>query len=412
VGTGFNDRVLKQLRSKLLRLQQDRSPFHARIAGTRRGVTWVRPDLVAEVAFSEWTGDGLLRHPSFQGLREDKLPREVKRERPRPTQEVDGQKSDQMYHAPSNPPVKSAGRSNIHTGLDIAGVRLTHPGRILYPEQGLTKRDLAAYYETIAEWILPHVAGRPVMIVRCPEGQGKACFYQKHANETVPAAVKSVRIKEESGKPAPYLMIDDLQGLISLVQMGVLELHVWGARADHIETPDRMVFDLDPDEGLPWTRVVEAAKLVKRRLAALGLKSWVKTTGGKGLHVVVPLSEKQGWDDVKAFSQAVADSFVKEAPEQYTSKMSKMGRKGKIFIDYLRNSRGATAVAAYSTRARAGATVSVPIGWEELERDDLRAFTVKTLPERLASLKADPWKEFWEIRQSIMAKARRDLGLK
>jgi bifunctional non-homologous end joining protein LigD len=207
-------------------------------------------------------------------------------------------------------------------------------------------------------------------------------------------------------------MVDDLPGLISLIQMGALELHVWGARAPRLESPDRMVFDLDPDDGLPWTRVTEAAELIKERLAAMKLKSWVKTTGGKGLHVVVPLTGKQTWDEVKAFSQALAERLVKETPDRYTSKMSKAGRQGKIFIDYLRNSRGATAVAAYSTRSRAGATVSVPVRWEELSRLTLDEFTVKTVPRRLQVLKEDPWKDVGTIRQSISASARRSLGLK
>ncbi len=258
------------------------------------------------------------------------------------------------------------------TNSGNAGVHLTHPERVLYPEQGLTKRDLATYYESIAGWILPHVANRPLMVVRCPEGYQKKCFYQKHANETVPAAVKAVEIQETAKEPARYLMVDDLAGLIALVQMDVLELHVWGARADRIETPDRMVFDLDPDERLPWRVVVAAGKLVRDRLATLGLASWVKTTGGKGLHVVVPLTGANSWEEVKNFSQAIAQSLAKEAPDQYTSKMSKAGRENKIFIDYLRNSRGATAVAAYSTRARSRATVSVPLSWEELSPHDLR----------------------------------------
>ena len=289
--------------------------------------------------------------------------------------------------------------------MEVAGVRLTNPARVLYPEQGLTKRDLAVFYETIADWILPHLAGRPLMIVRCPEGHAKNCFYQKHMNETVPAAVKSVEIEEDDGT-VRYLMVDDLQGLVSLAQMGVLELHVWGARAARIETPDRMVFDLDPDVGLEWKRVVDAASLVRRRLADAGLKSWVKTTGGKGLHVVVPLSGKQNWDEVKGFSQAVAERLAAEAPDRYTSKMSKAGRKGKIFIDYLRNGRGATAVAAYSTRARPGAPVSVPITWEELETIDPRELTIATVPPRLAAVKRDPWKDLWNMRQSITRAAR------
>lgn len=400
VGTGFNTKLLKTLAARLQRLQQARSPFKNRVPGSLRDVHWVKPDLVAEIAFTEWTSDDVLRHPSFQGLREDKKATDVKREIAQP------------------PPDKSSASTSARTRkpradhVEIGGVRLTNPSRILYPQQGLTKEDLAEYYHSIGEWIVPHLSGRPVMVVRCPEGAGKECFHQKHMNKMVPAAVKSIDIQEESGASSPYLMVDDLRGLIALVQMGALELHVWGAKEPRIEFPDRMVFDLDPDEELPWTRVTDTARLIKDRLAKLKLESFVKTTGGKGLHVVVPLTGKHTWDEVKAFSQAFAERLVSEAPALYTSKMSKAGRKGKIFIDYLRNSRGATAVAAYSTRARAGATVSTPVRWDELDRLTLDQFTIKTVPGRLQTLKEDPWKDLRTIRQSISISARRSLGLK
>ena len=406
VGTGFNTALLKTLAARLKSLQQGRSPFHNRVPGPLRDVHWVRPELVAEIAFTEWTSDGVLRHPSFQGLREDKTPTDVKRE------------------MAQRPPMPDQSSSNVETGspkkrsgrrgdeVDIAGIRLSHPTRVLYPEQGLTKLDLAHYYQSVADSVLLHIAGRPVMLLRCPEGHEKECFHQKHMNRMVPKAVHSVEIQDEKGKTSPYLMVDDLPGLMALVQMGALELHVWGSRAERLEYPDRMVFDLDPDEGLPWTQVVDAADLVRDRLGKMGLQSWVKTTGGKGLHVVVPLSGKQTWDEVKAFSQALAEQLVKDVPDRYTSKMSKAGRKGKLFIDYLRNGRGATAVAAYSTRARSGATVSTPVEWDELRRLTPGQFTVTTVPRRLQTLKHDPWKEFWNVRQSITQSARRAVGLK
>lgn len=405
VGTGFNTGLLKTLGARLKRLQQPEIPFHNRVPGPLRDVHWVRPELVAEIAFTEWTSEGVLRHPSFQGLREDKQPTDVKRE---------------IAQAPPMPdnspsamgPAKKTPSRRRQDEVEIAGIRLTHPTRVLYPEQGVTKLDLAHYYHTIADSILPHITGRPVMLLRCPEGQGKACFHQKHKNAMVPDAVHAVEIKEDNGKTSQYLMVEDLPGLIALVQMGALELHVWGSRRERLEYPDRMVFDLDPDEGLPWSRVVEAAELIRGRLTDAGLQSWVKTTGGKGLHVVVPLAAKQTWDEVKTFSQALAEHLVKEAPERYTSKMAKAGRKGKLFIDYLRNSRGATAVAAYSTRARPGATVSTPVGWDELRRLTPDQFTVKTVPRRLNMLKQDPWKEFWNVRQSITQSARRAVALK
>lgn len=404
VGTGFNTSLLKTLAARLERLEQARSPFKNRVPGPLRDVHWVKPELVAEIAFTEWTSDDVLRHPSFQGLREDKKATDVKREisQPPPAEDSDGKATE------ARPPRRAQRTDHV----EIAGIRLTHPTRVLYPAQGLTKENLALYYESIADWVLPHLAGRPVMVVRCPEGAGKECFHQKHLNKMVPPEVKSVDIKEESGASSPYLMVDDLPGLIALVQMGALELHVWGAKAPRIEYPDRMVFDLDPDEQLPWTRVTDTARLIKETLAALKLQSFVKTTGGKGLHVVVPLTGKQTWDEVKSFSQAFAERLVHEAPDRYTSKMSKTGRHGKIFLDYLRNSRGATAVAAYSTRTRANATVSVPVGWEELDRLMLDQFTIKTVPERLKTLQDDPWKDLWTVRQSITVSAKRSLGLK
>ena len=405
VGTGFTTNLLKTLAARLQQLQQTRTPFHTRVPGPLRDVHWVRPELVAEIAFTEWTSDHVLRHPSFQGLREDKNPMDVKREmaQPPPTPNQSIRRAD----APKKRTARSRERE-----VEIAGIHLTHPTRVLYPQQGLTKRDIAAYYESIADRILPHIVKRPVMLLRCPEGYEKECFHQKHTNRMVPDTVRSIEIKEETGKASPYLMVEDLPGLIALVQMGALELHVWGSHAGRIEYPDRMVFDLDPDESLPWSRVVEAAELVRDRLTELGLQSWVKTTGGKGLHVVVPLTGKQTWDEVKGFSQALAERLVQEKSDRYTSKMSKAGRKGKVFLDYLRNSRGATAVAAYSTRARTGATVSTPVGWNELPNLTPSEFTVKTVLSRLKTMKYDPWKEFWNARQSITRSARRAVGLK
>jgi bifunctional non-homologous end joining protein LigD len=398
VGTGFNAKMLESLRKRLASLEQPRPPFHNKVPGPLRGIHWVAPRMVVEIAFTEWTSDGLLRHPSFQGIREDKKPSEVTRESAEPMEAA-------MKPNPPARPQRSAKTP------EIAGIRLTNPEKVLYPEDGITKLDLARYYESIADWILPHVAGRPLTIVRCPEGYHKPCFYQKHFNDTVAKDVRSLMIKE-GGKKAPYLMIDDLSGLIALAQMGVLELHVWGSLAARLEYPDRMVFDLDPDESLPWSRVVEAAQVVKDRLIAMDLQSWVKTTGGKGLHVVAPLTGKQSWDDVKAFSQAVAEGMAREAPDRYTSKMSKAGRRGKVFIDYLRNGRGATFVAAYSTRARRGATVSVPIRWDEAGKVEPAKLTLTTLPRRLQKIGQDPWKDLWETRQQITRAAWKAAGLK
>jgi bifunctional non-homologous end joining protein LigD len=305
---------------------------------------------------------------------------------------------------------KDRSRARGEETMDIAGVQITRATKVLYPDQGVTKGDLARYYEAVAGRMLPHIAKRPLMILRCPEGHQKPCFHQKHVTDTVSSHIKSVSIKE-GGKTTKTLMVDDLAGLIALVQMGTLEVHAWGSRAERLEYPDRLIFDLDPDAGLPWRRVVEAARLLKDRLEDLGLKSWVKTTGGKGLHVVAPLEPRQDWTTVKSFARAFAESVVRHAPDRYTSNMAKAQRKSKIFIDYLRNGRGATAVATYSTRARPGAPVSWPIEWKELGRTDPKKFTLRTIGRRLSSIKADPWKGFDTTRQSLTQTMLRKMGI-
>jgi bifunctional non-homologous end joining protein LigD len=397
VGTGFDAASLRDLRRRLQPLARKRPPFAAPPRGAdARGVQWVEPKLVAEVAFTEWTADGHLRHPSFQGLREDKPARQVRRERPAPPPKAKKSK-------------KSATPRKEEATDTVAGIHLTHPDRVLYPEQGVTKLDLARYYEAAADWILPHLAGRPLSLVRCPQGSGKACFYQKHLREGAPDAVRAVTIAEEDGGKEPYPYVNDLAGIVALVQIGVLELHGWGAKIANLEHPDRLVFDLDPDPSVGWERVAEAALLLRERLAELRLESFVQTTGGKGLHVFVPLSPRRSWDEVKAFARALAESVVAAAPDRYLSKASKAARKGKIFIDWLRNGRGATAIVPYSTRARAGATVATPLDWKELDRTQPLDLSVKTVPARLAALRADPWEGFWKLRQSLRADVLRKL---
>jgi bifunctional non-homologous end joining protein LigD len=295
---------------------------------------------------------------------------------------------------------------------EIAGVRLTHPGRVLYPGQGLTKLDLARYYQAVAGRLLPHLRDRPLSLVRCPSGSEGQCFYQKHLGEGFSAAVERVEIEEKDGGVEPYGVANSPAAVVALVQMGVLEIHTWGARRDRLERPDRMIFDLDPDEGLPWERVLEAARELRDRLAELGLTSFVKTTGGKGLHVVVPLRRRHGWDEVKEFSAAVAEERVRRRPDRYVATAAKEKRAGRVFIDYLRNTRGATAVAPYSTRAKPGAPVSTPLAWEELG-PDLRSdrYTVANLPARLAALDRDPWQGYAAVRQSLTRELRSELRL-
>jgi bifunctional non-homologous end joining protein LigD len=273
----------------------------------------------------------------------------------------------------------------------------------VYPSQGKTKRDLALFYESIADWILPHLTGRPTSLVRCPEGVEKACFYQKHSGLSVPDTIRRVKIREKK-KVGDYLVIDTVPALISLIQIGILEIHTWNSVADRLEQPDRVVFDLDPAPDVPWTRVVAAARLVRKLLEGLGLESFVKTTGGKGLHVVVPLASGVTWDQGADFTRVVAETLAREDPRGYIAQMSKAARTGKIFVDHFRNTRGATSVAAYSTRAKPEAPVSVPLDWDELSpRLTSDHFTVVNLPRRLAGLRNDPWARYWTVRQELPA---------
>ena len=285
--------------------------------------------------------------------------------------------------------------------IEVAGVRLTSPDKVLYPEQGTTKRALAEYYLAVADAMLPHVARRPITLVRCPTGRQKKCFYQRHAGSGVPAELGLVEISgfEESGA---YLYIKDEKGLVAMVQMGVLEVHPWGATIDRTDRPDQVVFDLDPGEGLGFADVVPAAKDLRGVLEGLGLQSFVKTTGGKGLHVVAPIERRHDWAAVKGFARQLAERLSAEQPERFLSKISIAARRGRIFIDYLRNDPTSTAVAPYSTRSRLGAPVASPLAWEELaEGLDPAAFNVDTVPERLRTTGGDPWAEMGKVRQRL-----------
>lgn len=282
----------------------------------------------------------------------------------------------------------------------VAGVRLTNPGRVLYPDQGVTKQDLAEYYVAVAERILPHLRGRPVTLVRCPAGRQAECFYQRRAGRGTPSAVGRVAVPVD-GKRESYLCVGSLGALVSLVQIGVLELHAWGSRADRLDRPDRLVLDLDPGEGVPWGEVVEGAIRVRDRLETLGLRSFVKTTGGKGLHVVAPVTRRREWDELKAFSRGVAEGLAREEPERFLATAAKADRGGRIYLDYLRNGWAATAVAPYSTRARPGAPVSLPVSWEELTAGIAPAsLNVLTVPERMGQT-PDPWVEMPTLRQGV-----------
>jgi bifunctional non-homologous end joining protein LigD len=394
VGTGFDERSLHSLYEQLRDLSVAEPPFANPPRG--RGLHWVRPELVIEAEFTEWTEEGLLRHPAFKGLRADKAPEDVAREEP---------------SAAARPAPEAASRSfRAKPGKNAGAFRLTHPERVLYPADDLTKGDLAAYYAAVADRLLPHLSGRPLSIIRCPEGISSGCFYQRHVTGGLPGSLRGQRISTGEGEET-FLVIEDGRGLLDLVQAGALELHPWGCRADKPERPDRMIFDLDPGAGVPWEAVTGAALLLRERLEDLGLTSFVKTSGGKGLHVVLPLRRTASWEQVKGFARALAEDVVRESPRQFIATMALARRRGKIFIDYLRNSRSATCVAPYSARARAGAPVSMPVGWDELAGGLLStSFSVRNAPGRLARVETDPWQGFFEANQALTAAMRKRYG--
>ncbi|MFS0754891.1 DNA ligase D [Noviherbaspirillum sp. 1P10PC] len=412
VGTGFNADTLRALHKDFADLATDAPPF--RDPPKKRGAPglhWLQPRLIAEVKFAQWTNDGLIRQGAFMGMRSDKPAREIRQERPVPVEEAEQHAREEAGDAAPTAATTARAKRGAGNGKPapdqavVAGVRLSHATRILFSEARVTKLDLAHYYEDIADWILPHLKQRPLTLVRCP--QGHHCFFQKHANETTAEGVGRIEVPT-GGATATYMSAGTLPGLISLVQMGVLELHTWGAREGHLDRPDRMIFDLDPDADLEWKNVVEGAQLVRSLLQDIGLTSFVKTTGGKGLHVVVPLAPRHTWDEVKAFSKAVAAQLEQVLPDRFIANMSKAKRGGRIFVDYLRNASEATAVAAYSTRAKPHAPVSTPLHWDELADSDLRSdrYTVLNLRQRLADLKQDPWADYFKLKQEISKKMR------
>ena len=397
VGTGFDAADFDRLARKFKPLERASSPFAEVPREERKGAVWLEPKLVAQIAFTERTRDGRLRHPSFKGLREDKPAREVHRE------DRDGEEAGMAK--------TSVASSKQGGNATFEGITLSNPGKIYYPGIGLTKLDVARYYESVAPSMLPYVVRRPISLVRCPDGIEGQHFFQRHAMKGMSKAIKEVPIAGGESKK-PYLYIDDEEGLFGLVQIGTLEIHDWGVSLDHVDAPDRLVFDLDPDEGLPLPTLKAAVVEVREFLDDLGLKSFLKSTGGKGFHLVAPIAPKLGWAEVKPFAKAIADALVAARPDRYTANPLKRTREGKIFVDYLRNQRGGSAIVNYSTRAKPGAPVACPLRWDELK--GLKAaspYTAKTLPARLKAMKRDPWEGFFSTRQSITAKARKALGL-
>ncbi len=430
-GTGFTQKMRRDLRKQVAPLETKIAPFAKVAAEARRGALWVRPELVAQVRFASWTADNNVRQAAYLGLREDKRAEEVIREEatvpPKPkavggsrqdatAQElhpVDLAPADHKPGAPSSPTISSSvkgGSPRRSTSPPPSTIRLTHPKKILDPESSLTKQQLAEYYLAVADRMLPHIANRPLSLVRCPEGAGQPCFYQKHVNHMLPPGVGSVDVPDKkTGVPEPYITLATPEALAGLAQMGVLEIHPWGSRNDDLEHPDRLVFDLDPDEDLAWSTVAEAAREVQSRLKRLGLKSFLKTTGGKGLHIVAPILPALDFAELKETAHQFVLGMERNNPRLYLTKMTKAARKGKIYLDYLRNERGATAVAPFSPRARLGVRVSVPLDWKELDSGERPVFSVVGFDAWRGRLARDPWKGMLNLRQNLNAKAVRSL---
>jgi bifunctional non-homologous end joining protein LigD len=403
MGTGYSQAVARDLWRRLHALKADRPPVDPPPPQERgrRDAVWVEPKVVIEASFRDWTADHLVRQAAFKGVREDKPAKEVARETPAMAAKANIAKKTSKRAGPRRkaPPPGIGIRTKIGKGRAGEGDgQLTHPDRVYWVDVGVTKQDLADYYRAVWSWMAPQVVGRPLALVRCPEGTKGQCFFQKHASAGLDA--KALRtVIDRKGRQV--IGIDDFDGLLSLVQAGVLEIHVRGATIDRLDVCDRIVFDLDPGDGVGWSAMVAAARDVRGRLAALNLESFVKLSGGKGLHVVLPI-EGTDWDSAKAFAQALALTMAAEQPGRYVAKITKSLRKGKIFVDYLRNSLEQTSVAAYSTRARAGAPVSVPVSWQELGRTtSAHQFTVLDLKIRLGRLKQDPWERMGRLRQRL-----------
>jgi bifunctional non-homologous end joining protein LigD len=368
VGTGFSEAMIGRLYEKLDSIRLSASPFEGNLTPTEaRHVRYVRPELVAEIEFRAWTANGHLRHASFRGLREDKPARDIVRE-----------------------PVKAlASTSKVRGEL----LKLTHPDRLYWPDQGVTKQGLADYYSDVWRFAKTFMIHRPLALVRCPSGVLGEKFFQKHAWKGLDRSVVLINDPKESGEP--LVSIENLEGLIALVQSAVLEIHPWGSTVSDWERPDMITMDLDPGEGVPWEVVIDAAEETKMRLSHAGLVSFVKTSGGKGLHIVAPLKPRAEWPAVKAFAKSIAEAMAADTPGRFVATVTKSKRRGKILVDYLRNQRGATAIAPYSTRARPGACVSMPLAWEELSPAiGPDYFTVRNAPVRLSALETDPWREF------------------
>jgi bifunctional non-homologous end joining protein LigD len=400
VGTGYTHKMARQLMQRLQPLRRPKPPFdRLPEEETRaRNAHWVAPRMVVEVAFRGWTHGDRVRQASFQGIREDKSPTEIVREKEAMPSAQRAVAAPARASAPKGHAKKTARTKSQTDAAAPYSVRLTNPDRVYWDDVGVTKQGLADYYVSVWEWISPHIVGRALALVRCPEGASSQCFFQKHASAGLDP--KHLRlVKEPDGDHV--ITIDSLDGLISLVQAGVLEIHPRGSTADNMEMADRLIFDLDPGPGIGWDDIASAAREVRQRLKDLRLESFLKNSGGKGLHVVLPIKPAP-WEEAKAFTRRIAEAMTADDPSRYTATVKKSSRQKRIFVDYLRNSREATAVAAYSTRARPGAAVSTPLTWDELRsQTSADRFTVLNINQRLARLRKDPWAEIGKIKQAL-----------
>lgn len=415
VGTGFNATRLADIYKKMKALEQDKQTVSTKLTGMqRKGAHWIKPKLICEVEFAEWTGEEILRQASFISLRTDKPVKDIIREQPTSADQVGTATSLKPSKAPSA--VSKRSTKNKTGKPEVAGIPISHPDRVIDASSKGTKLDLAEFYESISEFILPHLDNRPVSLLRAPDGIAGEQFFQKHAEGRGIPHIVHLDPKFDRDHD-PLMAIDSVQGLVGCVQMNTVELHTWGSTTKDIEAPDRFVLDLDPDPVLPWRSVVEATKLTLAVLDELKLTAFLKTTGGKGMHIIVPLTPDADWDTVKEFSKSISEFMARQIPERFVAKMGPKNRVGKIFIDYLRNSRGASTVCAYSVRARPGLAVSVPIAREELEsitRPD--QWNIHNIHKRLDGLKSSPWGNYsgasFRKTQKIAATMWKKLGIK
>ncbi len=408
-GTGFTQKTQRIVRAQVEELRQPEIPFSKVETAARKGALWVRPNLVAEIAFRTWTKDGVVRQASFKGLREDKPAAEVRREETAPVADVVEEAEREEIAADAPAPVEKVAASSNKKATRphvTANLKMSHPDKVLDDASGLTKQMLADYYTAVAPRMMPHIADRPLSIVRCPDGTRSKCFFQKHVKVGLPKSVGSIDIVDKKGgPPEPYITLSTEEALVALSQMNVLELHPWGSTNADIERPDRLILDLDPDEALQWTTLTESAEEMRARLRKIGLTSFLKSTGGKGLHIVAPIEPEHDWATIKTFAHAFVQKMESENPKLYLTKMTKAARKDRIYLDYLRNERGATAVAPYSPRSRKDVPVSIPLAWSELKGTAAPRFLVARFDEWGERLKRDPWKNFATTRQSLTADA-------